>query len=81
MMRRFTLEHGLEVVPGHPHTAQDVDLEQALPGFVGLVEEAHGLVDAEVVDDDVHLRNWRIVSSAPAAVPLSVASFSSFAPG
>jgi hypothetical protein len=54
----FACEHGLEVVPGQPHAAEDVHIEQALPGFVGLVEKAHGLVDAEVVDEDVHL--WEL---------------------
>ena len=43
-------------MPGQPHTAQDVDLEQALPSFIGFVKEAHGFVDAEVVDEDVDVR-------------------------
>src|SRR5262249_49499090 len=42
------LQHARQVVPAEAHAAEDVDLEEALPGLVRLVEEADGLVDSQV---------------------------------
>ena len=50
------IEHALQVVARQAHAAHDVDLEHGAPVLVGRVEEGLGLVDAEVVDQDVDRR-------------------------
>ncbi|MNF94721.1 hypothetical protein D3C84_774390 [compost metagenome] len=53
-----TLGHARCVMPRQAHRAHDVDLEKQLPVFIGQLEKALGLEDAEVVDQDVGLRHF-----------------------
>ncbi len=52
-------EHALDEMPAEPDAAHDVDAEQPEPFVIGGVDEVHRHVDAEVVDQDVDLAQFR----------------------
>ncbi len=48
--------HAPGIVAGQPHRAHHVDLEEPLPVVVVDIEEALGLEDAHVIDQDIRVR-------------------------
>jgi len=58
------IEHALQIVPRQPHPAHDVDFEHFGPVVILDIEEGFGLVDAEIVDQNVDLGELRHQSGA-----------------
>ena len=55
----LAVQHPLQIMPGQAHAAHDVDLEHFGPVVILDIEKALGLVDAEIVDEDVDVGELR----------------------
>jgi len=62
------LDHPLGIGTGQAHAGHYVHIEKALPDLVRCVEEVLRAVDANVVDQDVHLRQLRNQLRAPVGI-------------
>jgi hypothetical protein len=56
MRPQFALEHARQVGARQPHARHHVDLEEAAPVVVGNIEEAFGLKNPGIVDENVDIR-------------------------